>query len=363
MSFKEKTQSQEHILELYDGQIAKSSNKKLISDNIPPLKITARGKELFALSESFYGKWLEEGGDYKLVERATEMCAEAVKTGYPHAVVRMGYYYDKDYLAVDRTEEFRCRVACDYYCKVVYSDAPPVVEDGVTPEIGWEELQKRAAYMLLDMLAAAKKGLMASSEKYSFGFNLENVRQRLNLPVSHIRQRPREERDREKFAQTIFESCKTNKTRAPLFGIICLKRAEAQRLFAHKSAVMKLCGDINIWLCSGDKIFKANNTGAFTQFLSGLDSENVWVYFFNNNLGGHRYLSGKQRKALCDLMMKDGFRRFNELKKSALDKDKSVYLFSDDDIQFFITGAFTSMQAALDNLINTVISDNGWGNL
>lgn len=350
-------------MELYDGQIAKASNKKLISDNIPPLKITARGKELFALSESFYGKWLEGCKDRSLIDRATELCAEAVKTGYPHAVVRMGYYYDKDYLAVDRTEEFRCRVACDYYCKVVYGDAPPPAEEGVVPETGWEELQKRAAYMLLDMLAAAKKGLMASSEKYSFGFNLENVKQRLHLPVSHIRLQPREERDREKYAQTVFESCKTNKTRAPLFGIISLKCGEAKRLFARKSAVMKLCGDLNVWLCNGERIFKANNTGAFNDFLNGLNCDTVWVYFFNNNLGGHRFFAGKQRKDLCDLMMRDGFRRFNELKESAATKGKSEYLFSDDDVQFFITGAFTSLQSALDKLIQTVVSDNGWGNL
>ncbi|MDE7087149.1 MAG: hypothetical protein K2O67_03045, partial [Clostridia bacterium] len=108
----------DEVLELYDGQMA-LQNKKLISDNVPPLKFSAHGKELFALSESLYGKWLKEGDDLSLVDKAVALCREAVAEGYPHAVVKMAYYYDKDYLAADRSEEFRCRVACDYYGKVI----------------------------------------------------------------------------------------------------------------------------------------------------------------------------------------------------------------------------------------------------
>ena len=146
-------------MELYDGQTATLSDKRLISDIVPDLKYSAHGKELFALSESFYCKWLSEGKDIKYVDRAIELCRQAAEEGYPHAVVKMGFYYDKDYIALDRTEEFRCRVACDYYCKVVYRDEAPAYEDEVTPEISWEDLQREAAGMFMDMLAGAQKSL------------------------------------------------------------------------------------------------------------------------------------------------------------------------------------------------------------
>ena len=359
--FKKKTAAQDGILELYDGQIARLSGKTLIADNIPKLRYSSKGKELFALSECLYAQWLKEG-DFAHLKRALSMCREAVAEGYPHAVVKMGFYYDKDYLSTDRTEEFRCRVACDYYGKVVYCDAVPENADGVIPEISWEELQKSAAMMLLDMLAAAKKGLaVADSARYSFDENFRRIKERINIPAQEYDFQTREERDREKFAQTVFESCKHNRTRAPLFGVMALSCGEARRVFAPKSAALKLCGDINIWLCDGAKIFKANNTAKFADFTGGLNCETVWVYFFNNNQGGHRFFKSKQRKDMCDLMMEDNFSRFSTLQLSASERGKSEYLFSDDDVQFFMKTRFTPLKSALDGLIDSVINDRRFG--
>ncbi|MDE7379778.1 MAG: hypothetical protein K2N14_01880, partial [Clostridia bacterium] len=91
--------------------------------------------------------------------------------------------------------------------------------------------------------------------------------------------------------------------------------------------------------------------------------ETVWVYFFNNNLGGHKYFKSKQRKVLCDLMMEDNFSRFSSLKNSASERGKSEYLFSDDDVEFFIKTRFTPLKNALDGLIDTVVKDRGFGEL
>lgn len=353
----------DEVLELYDGQMA-LPNKKLISDNVPPLKFSARGKELFALSESLYGKWLTQGEDLSLVDKAVELCRSAVAEGYPHAVVKMAYYYDKDYLATDRTEEFRCRVACDYYCKVVYCDETPKYADKIVPEMEWFELRKLAARMLLDMLAGAPPSLSDFvSGKYSYDYHREKAERLLGISADDRKLSQRNDRDGEKFAATVFEGCKHNKKRAPLFGVINLSDEEARRVFAPKSTTMKLCGDVNIWLSDGKEVRRVNNTSAFAAYLTGLTGDGVWVFFFNNNLGGHRYLGGKQRRDLCELMMADGYRRFFKLTESAEVRGRSEYLFSDDDVQFFMSGRLASLRGALDGLLNKVVSDGEWGEI
>lgn len=351
------------VLELYDGQMASLTNKRLIADTVSELKFTARGRELFALSESFYCKWLESGKDYSLVDKAIELCRAAALLGEPRAVVKMAFYYDKDYISTDRTEEFRCRVACDYYSKVVYCDETPRSYDGVTPD-NWEELRRTAARMFVDMLAGAQESLSDYADgKYSCAENADKIRLKFGIASErgNIARNPLSEGD--KFAETVLTSCKRNRTRAPLFGIIRLTAGEVQRVFEPRSEVMKICGDVNIWLDDGSKVFRVNNTSAFKSALEGLASGEVWLYFVNNNAGGHKYLSGKQRKDLCDLMMKDNFARFIRLKESAEERGKVRYVFSDDDVQFFINGKLTPIKNALDGLIDRVVCDKEWGKL
>lgn len=362
--FKEKERENERILELYDGQMASLANKKLISDTVPELKFTARGKELFALSESFYCKWLGGGGDNSLVEKAIELCRSAVALGEPRAVVKMAFYYDKDYIATDRTEEFRCRVACDYYSKVVYCDEVPKGADGVASESEWNELQRTAARMFVDMLAGAQKSLSDYTDgKYSCAENAQRLLTKFGIESErgNIAHNPLSDGD--KFAETVLVSCKHNKTRAPLFGIISLTAEEVKRVFASKSEAMKICGDVNIWLDDNGRVFRVNNTSAFKEALEKLQGGEIWLYFVNNDAGGHKYLSGAQRKGLCELMMKDNFARFIRLKDSAEERGKIRYVFSDDDVQFFINGKLTPIKNALDGLIDRVVCDNEWGKL
>ncbi len=346
------------VLELYDGQMA-LPNRKLIADNVPPLKFTARGKELFALSESLYGKWLQGEKGEDAVERAVELCRLSVEEGYPHAVVKMAFYYDKDYIATDRTEEFRCRVACDYYGKVVYCEETPPCDEDVTPEIGWTELKNMAARMLLDMLAHAPRALEEyGGGRYSYAYHCDRLRESVGtVPVASCE---RTERDREKFAAKVFYGCKHNKVRAPLFGVIQLSAGQAQSLFAAGGDTIKLSGDINIWLWDGSRTVRVNSTSAFNRFLGSLGSAETWAFFFNNERGGHGYLNASQRKAACELMMKDGFSRYHTLVGSARERGRSEYLFSDDDVQFFMTGRINALKTALDDLIKKVTGDRDW---
>ena len=352
----------EEYLELYDGQMASLSTKKLISDTVPELRFTAKGRELFALSESLYCKWLESGEDYSLVEKAIEVCRAAAASGEPQAVVKMAFYYDKDYIDADRTEEFRCRIACDYYSKVVYCEGMPKNSDGVASESEWIDLRRTATRMFADMLSGAKKSLSDYTDgKYSFRVNAERLRANFGIECAGTNDSSPQE-DAEKFAETVLTACKSSKVRAPLFGILQLTAAEAKRVFAPKSEVMKICGDVNIWLDSGN-VVKVNNTKAFNAALENLSDGGVWLYFASSDAGGHRYLSVKQRKDLCELLRKDGFARFIRLKDSAKERGKTKYVFSDDDVEFFITGKLTPLKSALDGLIDRVVCDNEWGTL
>lgn len=361
---KEKRRDSETVLELYDGQMASLSTKKLISDTVPELKFTTRGKELFALSESLYCKWLEGGGDYSLVDKAIELCKAAAALGEPRAVVKMAFYYDKDYMSADRTEEFRCRVACDYYSKVVYCEQMPQSTDGAANENEWYELQRTAARMFADMLAGAEKSFSDYSDgKYSYSANIERLRLNFGIECGRAGLETNPLDGGEKFAETVLTACKRSKTRAPLFGILQLTAGEAKRVFRPKSEVMKICGDVNIWLDGGGRIFRVNNTQAFFTALDGLISGEVWLYFSSSDAGGHKYLSVKQRKSLCELLLKDGFARFIRLKDSAKERGKSRYVFSDDDVEFFINGKLTTIKSALDSLIDRVVCDNEWGQL
>lgn len=357
---KSKAVIDEQVLELYDGRMARHNGKPYTAMGAE-LKFSARGKELYALCESFYGRWLEKAdAPRSLLDKSIEICREAAAEGYPHAVVKLAYFYDKDYVALDRTEEFRCRVACDYYRKVVFCENAPKGIEEVTPAV-WEEVKRIAACRLIDMLAGAQKSLSDyGNGTYSYEENLRLIRQR-NIAVStdnrHLPQRG--ERDKADFMETVFYACKHNKTRAPLFGVMSITAASAKRVFAPKSMAMKMCGDLNIWLFNGEKLLKVNNTANFKNFVGEIAGENNWVFFFNNNLGGHRYVNGKQRKELCELMMKDNYARFKRLTQSAEERGRSEYLFSDDDIQFFLCKK-SKLRNALDSLIDKVAGDTDW---
>ncbi|MDE6691066.1 MAG: hypothetical protein K2K04_03765, partial [Clostridia bacterium] len=294
---------------------------------------------------------------------AIALCREAVALGEPRAVVKMAFYYDKDYISTDRTEEFRCRVACDYYSKVVYCDEVPRSVDGASPD-EWEELQLTAARMFVDMLAGAQKPLSDYTDgKYSCAENAQRIFAKFGISSERVNLSSNPLSDGDKFAETVLISCKRNKQRAPLFGIIRLTAEEVKRVFAQKGEAMKICGDVNIWLDDKNRVFRVNNTSAFKTALEGLQGSEIWLYFVNNNAGGHRYLSGAQRKGLCELMMKDNYARFIRLKDSAKERGKIRYVFSDDDVQFFINGKLTPIKNALDNLLDRVVCDNEWGKL
>ncbi|MGN0812140.1 MAG: hypothetical protein ACI4MQ_01335 [Candidatus Coproplasma sp.] len=330
-------------LELYDGQRASLPDKTVTTDYIPNLRISARGKEIFALSENLYGKWLESQEDFSLIDRAVELCREAVKLGYPHAVVKMGFYYDKDYVDSERTEEYRCRVATDYYSKVVYADRPPYIDSGVTSELTWEDLRKTAAKMLLEMLAGSSAALSRDVQD-SYGY-LKNKQDISNIfPEIQVEETAvtyNRSKDMEKALQEVLKACKNNKFRAPLFGVLRLSAEEVLRVFSRNGFGWQASKNINVWLIGRSFLAKASATEIFHKNLNDeLKAENsgnvaIWVCFFNSNLGGHRFVNEKNRNIICNYFMEDNYRVFKELINAAALQNRSMLIFSDDDVHFY----------------------------
>lgn len=329
-------------LELYDGQRASLPDKKVTTDYIPSLSISARGKELFALSENLYGKWLESQDDFSLIAKAIELCRQAVALGYPHAVVKMGFYYDKDYLDPDRMEEYRCRVATDYYSKVVYADRAPNTESGVTADLAWEDLRKMAARMLLDMLSSSSEALSRDvHDPYGYSYNKREIATLFpDIKSEGKAGVMSRSKDMEKTLQEVLKSCKNNKFRAPLFGVLKMSVKEVLRVFSKNGFAWQASKNINVYLIAGEWVAKAGATDDFDRrlkerFADGDKGENVWICFFNVNSEGHRFVNEKSRNAICNYCTQDGFLIFRELTKAAELQNRSMLIFSDDDVHFY----------------------------
>ena len=349
-------------LELYDGQRASLPDKKVTTDYIPGLSISARGKEIFALSENLYCKWLETQDDYSLVTRAIDLCRQAVALGYPHAVVKMGYYYDKDYIDSDRMEEYRCRVATDYYSKVVYADRPPITERGVTSEIAWEDLRKMSARLLLEMLSSSSEALTRDvNNRYGYSYNRKeiaslfpDIKAEGNLAVKS------RSKDMEKALQEVLKYCKTNKYRAPLFGVLKMNVAEVLRAFSKDGFAWQASKNINVYLIAGEWVAKAGATQDFhtrlnERFANCKGDGKVWVCFFNVNSDGHRFVNEKSRNAICNYCTQDGLLIFKELTKAAELQNRNMLIFSDDDVE--LHRKHTPLEGAK-ILISTVTQSN-----
>ncbi|MGN0807716.1 MAG: hypothetical protein ACI4MN_04630 [Candidatus Coproplasma sp.] len=350
-------------LELYNGQRASLPSKKVTTDYIPNLHISASGKELFALSESLYCKWLEEQDDFSIMERAIELCRQAVQLGYPHAVAKMGFYYDKDYIDSDRTEEYRCRMATDYYAKVVYAEKAPYVDSGVNPELNWEELKKMTARMFLEMLAGSESAILRDIEdNYGYEWNKQRILTLFpELTVDESAIVFTRNKDIEKTFQEVLKSCKSNKYRAPLFGILRMGAQEIKNSFSRDGFAWQASKHVNLWIVGNNFLAKAAPTEEFENKLSkalsddGFMSSVVWVCFFNNNLGGHRFIKEKSRNVICDYFASNGCKIFKELINVVQLQNRTTLIFSDDDVYYHMRNRIDSPLDGAKKLVDCVI--------
>lgn len=336
-------------LELYDGSWACPYCKHEMMSAFSDFNITAENEELFTLSERSYYRWLtnsRRAGGRKWLDKAVELCREAARLGNPLAVMRLAYYYDKDYVEENRSEAVRCRIAYAYYSAVCYSDAELKVQEGVRRTYDWKEIRVRAAKMMMDMLAFAPDEI-ASLERFNFEFNRSRVRAKLGADIERSRVEPMKEKKEEQAFSTLY-SCFA-KQRAPLFGIFRLTGEELKKMFAvsvgnrfdaYRMAERGIylgmieCAANGGVADSGGVFTAMKNRHRIDEVLAAVqDDANVCIYFFNEN-GGHRFFGAYGLSTIRKALEEN---RFDLVKRLINDGGRIDYTFLDDDVYLYKT--------------------------
>lgn len=178
-------------LELYDGRWACPYCKKNLMLSGDSLSFTHENNELFVLSDKCYYTYLTRINhvlartDVKecqtLLNKAIDLCRQSAYLGNPNAIIRLGYYYDKDYVEVNRSEEERCRIAYQLYKKVWKSDEK---SDNLGIDADeWLKIKKYAARLTIEMLANASDELRKTSP-YTLEENLKDIEDCLGYAVN-----------------------------------------------------------------------------------------------------------------------------------------------------------------------------------
>ncbi len=229
-------------LELYDGSWACPHCGKPVLEIPESFSYTQENQEQYVLSECLYLQYLTEGKSLtqaeadKKLDKAIELCRLSAKNGNPFATVRMGYFYDKDYLGITDGEVKRCKMAYSYYAAVCFHTEDPKKDASMGLKVRIEDfgqLRKRAGRMLLEMLSQAPDALTAI-KAYNFKDNQNRVRAAVgeDFGVSADTQEIKKRKSEEQLFDLLF-GCAT-RDRAPMFGISYLKGSEVQELFRIK---------------------------------------------------------------------------------------------------------------------------------
>ena len=118
---------QDRPLETYDGRLWCVKCHAPLTGTAPAFAFTEESEAFYNLSEICFGDYLMKASQYvtlsgepakkegvpteelrELRDKAVEYCSRSAAAGDPRAVVRMGYYLDRDYAETGRSAELRC---------------------------------------------------------------------------------------------------------------------------------------------------------------------------------------------------------------------------------------------------------------
>jgi len=111
--------------------------------------VTNESNNEFLLSEALFLEAIKEK-DKKKMEKAVYHCSLASSMLHPMAYFKMGYYYDRDYTAQEKTEAFRTMIAYGYYSSLCYCN--PSNSEMLNSDFDLTDIRKRAAESMLAML-------------------------------------------------------------------------------------------------------------------------------------------------------------------------------------------------------------------
>ena len=356
-------------LELFDGEWACPHCRRIVGGMMTDFVITYENDRIFQLAENIYLAWLDDAvhragrsgaDDAKQLRKAVELTREAAALGNPEAVVRLGYYYDKDYTEATKSETARCRAAYAYYSAVCFADPAKLkIEDGVKVSFDFKALQIRAARYLLKMLANAPAELVRK-EKFDYEKNKTDIEDRLGIKCPSAQKGGLKPSAQEQaFAK--LRSCHSAH-KAPLFGVIKLTGAEFEELAAMKVGLDTLIRFIKRGVqlsavkanrdgkVGYDDVFETlKNERALNEYLASADrGGSYWLFFFNPK-GGHRFYG----KIGLDKIRKALVRDDHDVVKRIIDAWTGEDLtFMDDDV--YMCKVKMSIRSAVEQLADTV---------
>lgn len=344
----------ERPLELYDGRWACPYCRSIVGDVVGEgFRITAENEMLFTQSEICFLTWLTAGRDGRrdrhMLENAVELCREAALAGHPRAAMRMGYYYDKDFVEENRSETARCRVAYTYYASVCFNGGSSVdAEPGVTAP-DWNKLRIEAAKLLLGMLSATPADFDAI-DTYSFARNKAKAESMFGNQFGAIKRAAgQSESDRVKEVHDMLASC-AGKGRIPVFGVYSLDGDSLKAVVRHGGGdfyrlVERRKVRVGIFVANGDRLGAADRIQMLTNrrlveaTLEQLGGEKVYMYFF----------ALRKQPSVMDALEARGGELLRELINGGR---KPSYVFYDDDLVYAGAKGGSSVKKAVKNLIN-----------
>lgn len=157
--------------------------KHKMIEQMEHFKITLENEELYRQSELLYAKWLfNKDGKVTMntVDQAVTLCLRSAEMGNPKALVRLAYFYDKNYIALDGNDQTHFKIAYNYYTMVCFSGISEIEVRPGCPPIQWRSVREEAARAMLRMLSTAPSELQ-ENPMYDYRTNYDRVQMEFGL--------------------------------------------------------------------------------------------------------------------------------------------------------------------------------------
>lgn len=344
-------------LVLFNGKwVCPFCRKPLVNENIV-FKVTKENDDLFRLSEIFYFNSIKEADELRksyYIKNAVEKCRLAASLGHPRAYQRLGFYYDKDYVELNRSEIARCQMAYQYYSTVCYSTSNElVIENDVKDKnISLLDIKKETAELMLKMLIEFGDGELLD-DSYSFDINAKKVQQKLGVIIDDTRKISSMKQEKLDKILSSLREC-TNKKRAPLFGIFTyVSISDLNELFTtHKKEMLALIKNDDLFLgyfeykdnlytsIESDYLIPLTSYEKIMDDIKGLEKgrqQQIVLVFFNRK-NGHNLLK-KKEIAIAEKYFKNTNNQFlsgmiYNLIQNNKNGDGRIYY--DDDVYYYL---------------------------
>lgn len=293
-------------LVLFDGRlICPKCNKSIIVTN-QKFKVTEENDELYKQSEILFLKLLPELNekDYKEysnkkslvnkeLDKVINLCNKAAMADHPSAVYRLGYYYEKSFIDANLPEDYRFKIAYNYYTSLLKSEQSEI-----------ESVKLRAANSLNDMLASLGNGKKTSS-LFDYNRNYDEFFSRYGDEIIRYESIPQDTVS--SIADVVMTYAQELKKR-PILGFFYLRLSELKNLI--KELAVRVGG---VFVNGEEKTYSLKKITR-----NGKKSGIMYVYY-----------PGEARKSLSDANTVNAILDDNEEKDVILEYQARGYKFAD----------------------------------